>query len=749
MIYIDRSRVPAPKELDPLQNPRIQREQENAQEYFGSLEQNRGQHRFTFKAFRHPNIRSALVNLCNDKCAYCESKMSHAGVLDMEHYRPKSSVLESPDHPGYWWLANDWNNLLLACTNCNRKTRNKDGFSGKANHFPLIDESQRVFTPLESVSLETPLLLNPCTDQPEDHLIYNDNGTVMSSTTRGQATIVVLGLNRIDLVRARHQAILDIESRVDLLLQSSKIVNWLDTDPVRRTLEYLQHMTREEEEFAGLKRQYVRAGLERIDKKMAEQENLRHTKSYTKTQKREIRRGYESFTQQVENISLDDTSDPISTLQERLVERIELKNIRTFENQSFDFIKSQGDSAPWLMLLGENGTGKSTILKSLCMNLCDAQYFKNMVRHELVDPNSFIRRGKRTGTIKVWMTGSPKPRVLEFKKNRVTFTNSGGKSETIILPLDQTSRTTDIWSSPNYLLAYGATRLLPRGSEYEAKHIEGKWSRLDNLFNPFVPLIDAQEWLLSLNETLFRRVAIILKDLLRLSDNEEIKFSKKTVSIPVNGDYVPIKELSDGYQSVIALAADILQLVMNRWSNPDDARGIVLLDEIGAHLHPRWKMRIVNSLRDALPNMQFVASTHQPLCIRGINQGEIVLMRRDPDKMIEVITDLPNPKDLRISQILTSVFGLSTVVDPELEAEYNRYYELRAMNSRSDKEENEMNNLRDALNPDLLLGETRLDNLEYKIVQEKYAHYAKADSQDDIQKLTDETLSAVQSLWDS
>ena len=299
------------------------------------------------------------------------------------------------------------------------------------------------------------------------------------------------------------------------------------------------------------------------------------------------------------------------------------------------------------------------------------------------------------------------------------------------------------------MLAYGATRLLPRGSSHEAKHIESKFSRLDNLFNPFVPLVDAEEWLLGLDRVLFRRAAIVLKDLLRMSEEEEIPRTKSEVNVMINGELQSFSELSDGYQSVIALTSDILKLAMNHWKNPDEARGIVLLDEVGAHLHPRWKMRIVNSLRLALPNMQFIVSTHQPLCLRGMEKGEVVLIRRDEDKKVEVITELPNPKELRISQILTSVFGLSSTMDPELEKEYNRYYELRAMNERSAEEEAEMQELEAELNPDLLLGETIIDNVSLHIVKEKYDHYKKQKKQDDVKKLKDDTLSAVKDLWSS
>ena len=436
-------------------------------------------------------------------------------------------------------------------------------------------------------------------------------------------------------------------------------------------------------------------------------------------------------------------------LLEHFVDKIELTNIKTFKKQTFDLSKSGNAMAPWLMLLGENGTGKSTVLKSLCMNLCDGDYFQSMVHQGLLDPTKFIRYRTKRGIIKVWMTSKTKPRILEFTKTNVKFTNTEGKSVTLDLPLTTRKINPTIWQSPAYLLAYGATRLLPRGSKHEAKHIDSQFSRLDNLFNPFVPLVDAESWLLSLDKVLFRRAAIVLKDLLNMTEDEDITNKGNVIKIMINNSVESFKELSDGYQSVVALTADILQLVMHRWKNPDEARGIVLVDEIGAHLHPRWKMRIVSSLRTALPNMQFIVSSHQPLCLRGLDQNEVVLMRRDAKNNVEVITDLPNPKELRISQILTSVFGLSSTMDPELEAEFNRYYELRAINNRTEEQNLEMIALRDQLNPDLLLGETVLDTQVYKVIKEKYHDYKSDTKLSDLDKLSKDTISAAQELWNS
>ena len=752
MIHIKRDKKRPPRELNPKYNKVVAKEIEEAKRFFGNKEQERGQRRFLFKAYKHPNIRRVLTNMFHGKCAYCESKTSHVGALDIEHYRPKSSIIEASDHPGYWWLVNDWSNFLIACMHCNRKHRTKDGIHGKANRFPLKEESTRAYSPNDLLINESPLILNPCVDQPEDHFVYSDDGTIMSDTEKGKTTIVVLGLNRVDLVKRRREIIDEIKFLIQTLQEEfTNTKNIVNNPTTEGAVRRLQKMTHEEEEFAGLKRQYVSAFIKKFKPEEEAQENLSHTKTYTKTQKRAVKKEYENFTQSIGNISIEDMNDISSSymLQEHFIEKIELINIKTFEQQTFDLIASEGSSVPWLMLLGENGTGKSTVLKSFCMNLCDGEYFQDMIRNNLINPNKFIRHGKKKGTIKVWITGSAKPRILEFKKNLVKFTSSDNKSVSLSLPLSDQNENTDVWTSPNFLLAYGATRLLPRGSKHEADHIESQFSRLDNLFNPFVPLVDAEKWLKGLNHVLFRRAAIVLKDLLRMSKNEEISKSRKGISIMINGSDETFNELSDGYQSVIALTSDVLQLVMNRWKNPDEARGIVLLDEVGAHLHPRWKMRIVSSLREALPNMQFIVSTHQPLCLRGMEKGEVVLMRRDADKNVEVITDLPNPKELRISQILTSVFGLSSTMDPELEAEFNRYHELRAKNERTPEEEIEMNALKTELNPDLLVGESMLDNLTLNVVKQQYHHYKNEKKQDDVEKLKEDTISAVQDLWNS
>ena len=116
------------------------------------------------------------------------------------------------------------------------------------------------------------------------------------------------------------------------------------------------------------------------------------------------------------------------------------------------------------------------------------------------------------------------------------------------------------------------------------------------------------------------------------------------------GSTVPLDRLSDGSQSVVALACDVLAVLLNRWTDAAAAEGIVVLDELGAHLHPRWRMRIVVGLRKLFPRVQFLVTTHDPLCLRGLEAGEVALIERldDEDRTVVVRQDLPSVAGLRV-----------------------------------------------------------------------------------------------------
>jgi uncharacterized protein (TIGR02646 family) len=152
--------------------------------------------------------RDAILRLFHGKCAYCESQLTadqHKG--DVDHFRPKKRVTDEHgnpiDHPGYFWLAYKWTNLLPACAACNRPGTDLDGSKGgKWDKFPVGGQRAKRFN--DPLPPEDPWLIDPYHDDPAEHLIFDHiTGFIAGKTPKGQRTIDILNLNREDLAAMR------------------------------------------------------------------------------------------------------------------------------------------------------------------------------------------------------------------------------------------------------------------------------------------------------------------------------------------------------------------------------------------------------------------------------------------------------------------------------------------------------------------------------------------------------------------
>ncbi len=117
------------------------------------------------KLWSNSKVKDFLYESQNGKCCYCERKRDKKRDSDVEHFRPKAKVKESEEHPGYWWLAYEWKNLLIACKTCNQ------GYKG--TKFPLKNESKRVSSKNGDLNQEKPLLINPLEENPEEFITYD------------------------------------------------------------------------------------------------------------------------------------------------------------------------------------------------------------------------------------------------------------------------------------------------------------------------------------------------------------------------------------------------------------------------------------------------------------------------------------------------------------------------------------------------------------------------------------------------
>lgn len=142
-------------------------------------------------------VRDSLKAAQHRKCCFCESRVEHVGLGEIEHFRPKAAWRQASGsklmRPGYYWLAYDWDNLLWSCKTCNGRH--------KLNTFPVEDPTTRD-CPGRSIVHEVPLLIDPTVVEPRDHIRF-ELERAYALTPMGQTTIDVLQLNREPLLDER------------------------------------------------------------------------------------------------------------------------------------------------------------------------------------------------------------------------------------------------------------------------------------------------------------------------------------------------------------------------------------------------------------------------------------------------------------------------------------------------------------------------------------------------------------------
>jgi uncharacterized protein (TIGR02646 family) len=283
MIQVNRSKVNKPLSLD-KKNRQGKTETERAIDFY-SNPRNKG-NTFNFKVYSNQEVKEALIELFNGKCAYCESSFLHVYPGDIEHFRPKAEIEEVlPGKPGYYWLAANWDNLLLSCRNCNQKlTHAVYGVSskktmGKMNQFPLSDQTKYVrrHDHPNGIKDEEPyrLLLNPCIDNPEEHLEYGSEGVIKAKKDRsgvlsrkGLTSINVYVLQRVPLVQSREKVLIEIQAQIQRVNEATMNYNEhldeADTTKrfyfekiLKRELERLKKFLYPEEQYVGMARQVI------------------------------------------------------------------------------------------------------------------------------------------------------------------------------------------------------------------------------------------------------------------------------------------------------------------------------------------------------------------------------------------------------------------------------------------------------------------------------------------------------------
>lgn len=154
-----------------------------------------------------------------------------------------------------------------------------------------------------------------------------------------------------------------------------------------------------------------------------------------------------------------------------------------------------------------------------------------------------------------------------------------------------------------------------------------------------------------------------------------------------SGVEMELQELSDGYQSILAIVFDLTIryfYLFTSLDNPLEGRATVVIDEVDLHLHPRWQRQIIHQLRRLFPNTQFVLMTHSPAVVQdAIDEDLPVVVLRSVDGRVESQhlgpTQLKHMQHAGIGSVLldSMLFQVPSLFSPEVEEIENEVRELR------------------------------------------------------------------------
>ncbi|MCO4311837.1 AAA family ATPase [Pectobacterium versatile] len=192
------------------------------------------------------------------------------------------------------------------------------------------------------------------------------------------------------------------------------------------------------------------------------------------------------------------------------------------------------------------------------------------------------------------------------------------------------------------------------------------------------------------------------------------------LTITKNGHKLNILQLSQGEKSLIALLLDITRrmMVLNpHIDNPLESPGIIIIDELDLHLHPRWQRSIVSNFEYIFPNCQFIVSTHSPQVISEVRHGQVIMLDTNDDGIVYGY----NPKQsygLTSNEILNELMSENETQlkrSSEVEYQINNIFDLIEEGKIEDAKEL-ISYLEDSLNgdiPELVKAKMEIELIEW------------------------------------
>ena len=437
------------------------------------------------------------------------------------------------------------------------------------------------------------------------------------------------------------------------------------------------------------------------------------------------------------------------------IRNVEIKHIRAISEFTMEF--PDGKEAGWHVLIGDNGAGKSSIVRSIAAALIGPEEIGSVRLYW----EEWLSQKTPSGSIKLELifdskfdkTGQARPLKHQAISNEIMLKRNGRVVMESNINAKSLNPKNYNWGDNKgwFSVAYGPFRRFTGGNPDWNKvyYSAPKAGAHLSVFGEDIALTEALEWLKDLDRRrLKEKESATMANMVNESNahyqseadavfhglrkfiNEsgllphETSFSGVNIEgepefIDGNGNTIKITQLSDGYRSILSMTFELIRQMVRVYGamavfQPINAQvlhfqipGVVIIDEIDAHLHPTWQTRIGQWFTKFFPKLQFIVTTHSPLICRGcLNEagelnGSIWRLAAPGSKEISGLLDDTSRDRLLYGNVLdaygTGVFGTTTSRSEEGNLKMNRLAELNVksrIGAISKREESEMHELK-------------------------------------------------------
>ena len=383
------------------------------------------------------------------------------------------------------------------------------------------------------------------------------------------------------------------------------------------------------------------------------------------------------------------------------IDRLEIKNFKKFSDYTLEL------HPQFTLLVGDNGTGKTTLLDALAisagvwlvnspdttLNNSRRNILPSEIRLAAISSDTITQLVERT-PVQIKAIGALDGRAVEWlrqiKSNGSRTSNTGAKAalEIISSLFQQVAAGARIWLP--IVAYYGAGRAwLPSKSRDPKATITAsparRWDAFYDCFEERIRIADLHTWfqkeaIASLNRQGEIRPGYWVVRFAVLScipDAEDLWFDpeRSEIVVSIQGNPQPFSNLSAGQKMMVGLIADIaIKIVtqnasfLSEGSNINGGNlprvlqqtsGLVLIDEIDVHLHPKWQHQVVNDLTRTFPSIQFVCTSHSPLVIGEVEASRIRILENERETSGAIATIPTEAYGLDANRVLDELMGAS------------------------------------------------------------------------------------------